>query len=81
MPPNLPRALRKGAVSSFICFQASRIATLHSLANIEQWAIDLSWDVIARFGDTRLNGKPLPRDFFCDFVKVAGDEAKVRFAE
>ena len=28
---------------------ASRIALIHSLANIEQWAIDLSWDVIARF--------------------------------
>ncbi|XP_072020752.1 uncharacterized protein [Amphiura filiformis] len=55
---------------------ASRIATLHSLANIEQWAIDLSWDVIARFADTLLNDKPLPRDFFTDFVKVAADEAK-----
>uniref|UniRef100_A0A673WBT0 Si:ch73-314g15.3 n=1 Tax=Salmo trutta TaxID=8032 RepID=A0A673WBT0_SALTR len=31
--------------------QASRIAFLHSLANIEQWAIDLSWDVIALAGD------------------------------
>ncbi|XP_062405735.1 uncharacterized protein si:ch73-314g15.3 [Sardina pilchardus] len=56
---------------------ASRVALLHSLANIEQWAIDLSWDVIARFSDTRLNtGAPLPRQFFSDFVKVAGDEAK-----
>lgn len=58
--------------------QASRIALLHSLANIEQWAIDLSWDVIARFSTFRLsNGEPLPRQFFDDFVKVAGDEAKV----
>uniref|UniRef100_A0A673KJM3 Rieske domain-containing protein n=1 Tax=Sinocyclocheilus rhinocerous TaxID=307959 RepID=A0A673KJM3_9TELE len=57
---------------------ASRIALLHSLANIEQWAIDLSWDVIARFSTFRLsNGEPLPRQFFDDFVKVAGDEAKV----
>ncbi|XP_043101418.1 uncharacterized protein HI_0077-like isoform X2 [Puntigrus tetrazona] len=56
---------------------ASRIALLHSLANIEQWAIDLSWDVIARFSKFRLsNGEPLPRQFFEDFVKVAGDEAK-----
>ncbi|XP_055059812.1 uncharacterized protein [Misgurnus anguillicaudatus] len=56
---------------------ASRIALLHSLANIEQWAIDLSWDVIARFSTFRLsNGEPLPRHFFDDFVKVAGDEAK-----
>ncbi|XP_066557643.1 uncharacterized protein HI_0077 [Amia ocellicauda] len=56
---------------------ASRIALLHSLANIEQWAIDLSWDIIARFSAVRLsNGEPLPPQFFSDFVKVAGDEAK-----
>ncbi|KAL2088556.1 hypothetical protein ACEWY4_015455 [Coilia grayii] len=56
---------------------ASRVALLHSLANIEQWAIDLSWDVIARFSKTRLStGTALPRQFFSDFVKVAGDEAK-----
>ncbi|KAM6980220.1 uncharacterized protein FYW47_019370 [Aplochiton taeniatus] len=57
--------------------QASRIALLHSLANIEQWAIDLSWDIIARFSSVQLGtGDPLPRQFFSDFVKVAGDEAK-----
>ncbi|XP_043934610.1 uncharacterized protein HI_0077-like isoform X2 [Protopterus annectens] len=56
---------------------ASRVALLHSLANIEQWAIDLSWDIIARFAKVNLsNGEPLPRGFFNDFVKVAGDEAK-----
>ncbi|XP_063304856.1 uncharacterized protein HI_0077-like isoform X1 [Pelobates fuscus] len=56
---------------------ASRIALLHSLANIEQWAIDLSWDIIARFAGFQLRtGKMLPREFFSDFVKVAGDEAK-----
>uniref|UniRef100_W5N9U7 Si:ch73-314g15.3 n=2 Tax=Lepisosteus oculatus TaxID=7918 RepID=W5N9U7_LEPOC len=56
---------------------ASRIALLHSLANIEQWAIDLSWDIIARFSTVRLgSGEPLPLQFFSDFVKVAGDEAK-----
>ncbi|XP_061409726.1 uncharacterized protein LOC133343838 isoform X3 [Lethenteron reissneri] len=55
----------------------SRIALLHSLANIEQWAIDLSWDIIARFSDVRTADEtPLPRQFFNDFVKVAGDEAK-----
>ncbi|XP_076854768.1 uncharacterized protein HI_0077 [Brachyhypopomus gauderio] len=57
--------------------QASRIALLHSLANIEQWAIDLSWDMIARFSSVTLSsGDSLPRQFFSDFVKVAGDEAK-----
>ncbi|XP_064422026.1 uncharacterized protein SI:CH73-314G15.3 isoform X2 [Latimeria chalumnae] len=56
---------------------ASRIALLHSLANIEQWAIDLSWDIIVRFSAVWLQNKEqLPREFFTDFVKVAGDEAK-----
>ncbi|TRY56640.1 hypothetical protein DNTS_011047 [Danionella cerebrum] len=56
---------------------ASRVALLHSLANIEQWAMDLSWDIIARFSTFRLSsGEPLPPQFFHDFVKVAGDEAK-----
>ncbi|KAM3927232.1 Rieske domain-containing protein isoform 2-T2 [Leptodactylus fuscus] len=56
---------------------ASRIALLHSLANIEQWAIDLSWDIIARFATFQLQtGEKLPKEFFSDFVKVAGDEAK-----
>lgn len=50
----------------------SRVAILHSLAHIESWAIDLSWDVIARFGQTR----KMPKQFFDDFVNVAVDEAR-----
>ena len=57
---------------------ASRIALLHSLANIEQWAIDLSWDIIARFSSLRYPDQTqLPKEFFSDFIKVACDEAKV----
>lgn len=48
----------------------SRIAILHALANIEQWAIDLGWDIIVRFGED------MPRDFSSDFLKLAADEAK-----
>jgi uncharacterized ferritin-like protein (DUF455 family)/nitrite reductase/ring-hydroxylating ferredoxin subunit len=59
--------------------EKSRIAMLHSLANIEQWAIDLAWDIIARaprlYAETN-HGKPLPMQFFSDYVKVAEDEAK-----
>lgn len=56
---------------------ASRIALIHSLANIEQWAIDLSWDVIARFTSFSSTTVPrLPCAFYGDFVKVAVDEAK-----
>eukprot|EP00043_Microstomoeca_roanoka_P025368 m.8484 g.8484 ORF g.8484 m.8484 type:complete len:297 (+) comp5459_c0_seq1:150-1040(+) len=57
---------------------SSRIAILHSLANIEQWAIDLAWDMIARFGGQRFGSEKeiLPKDFFTDFVRVAEDESR-----
>ncbi|KAL5020070.1 hypothetical protein ScPMuIL_002962 [Solemya velum] len=55
---------------------SSRITNLHALANIEQWAIDLAWDIIARFSGDSVAGQPLPKTFFDDFVKVACDEAK-----
>ncbi|KAK7282597.1 hypothetical protein RIF29_11506 [Crotalaria pallida] len=50
----------------------SRIAIVHSLAHTESWAIDLSWDIIARFGMQ----EAMPREFFTDFVKVAQDEGR-----
>ena len=50
----------------------SRVAILHSLAHIESWAIDLSWDAIARFG----RAEKMPRKFFEDFLAVAADEAR-----
>jgi uncharacterized ferritin-like protein (DUF455 family) len=46
---------------------------LHALANIEQWAIDLAWDIMARFGPSHPN---LPDAFFSDFTKMALDESK-----
>jgi uncharacterized ferritin-like protein (DUF455 family) len=49
---------------------AGRIALLHALAHIELNAIDLAWDLIARFGDPAL-----PRAFFDDWVGVAAEEA------
>lgn len=55
---------------------ASRISNLHSMANIEQWAIDLSWDIIARFSMEKVAGAGLPKEFFDDFVQVACEEAK-----
>lgn len=49
------------------------------MANIEQWAIDLSWDIIARFSSATPEGsdEALPRGFYDDFVQVACEEAKV----
>jgi uncharacterized ferritin-like protein (DUF455 family) len=50
----------------------SRQAIVHSLVHIESWAIDLSWDIIARFGKQ----ETMPIEFFTDFVKVAQDEGR-----
>lgn len=50
---------------------AARIALLHALAHIELNAIDLAWDIIARF-----TGAALPRGFYDDWVGVAAEEAK-----
>lgn len=49
---------------------AKRSALLHALAHIELNAIDLAWDLIARFGTV-----DLPRAFFDDWVTVADEEA------
>ena len=48
-----------------------RIALLHALAHIELNAVDLHWDLIARFTD-----HPMPLGFYDDWVKAADDEAK-----
>jgi uncharacterized ferritin-like protein (DUF455 family) len=48
-----------------------RIALLHALAHIELNAIDLAWDLVARFAGT----PGLPRTFFDDWVGVAAEEA------
>ncbi len=51
-----------------------RVALLHALAHIELNAIDLAWDLIARFGSC-----DLPRAFFDDWVRV-GDEEALHFS-
>jgi uncharacterized ferritin-like protein (DUF455 family) len=50
---------------------AGRIALLHAIAHIELNAIDLAWDIVARFA-----GADLPRPFFDDWVRVADEEAQ-----
>ena len=50
---------------------SGRVALLHALAHIELNAIDLAWDVVARFGD-----EDLPRAFYDDWVAVAAEEAE-----
>jgi uncharacterized ferritin-like protein (DUF455 family) len=48
-----------------------RIALVHALAHIELNAIDLAWDIVARFTSNNL-----PTDFYNDWVEVADEEAK-----
>lgn len=48
-----------------------RIALLHAVAHIELNAVDLHWDIIARFADV-----PMPIGFLDDWVKAADEEAK-----
>ena len=54
----------------------SRIAHLHALVHIEACAVDLAWDIIARFGQHEEYRDVLPADFYRDFVIVAADEAR-----
>jgi uncharacterized ferritin-like protein (DUF455 family) len=63
-PRDMPRRRNAGS-------DAGRIALLHALAHIELNALDLAWDLIARFG-----GDDPPRDFYDDWVDVAAEEGK-----
>jgi uncharacterized ferritin-like protein (DUF455 family) len=55
---------------------AGRVALLHALAHIELNAIDLAWDLVARFGGAWFGGAGLPRAFFDDWLGVAAEEAE-----
>lgn len=51
--------------------QPGRQALLHAVAHIELNAVDLHWDIVARFTD-----QPMPLGFYDDWVKAADEEAK-----
>ena len=48
-----------------------RIALLHAVAHIELNAVDLHWDIIARFSHVSM-----PTGFYDDWVKAAAEESK-----
>lgn len=50
---------------------AGRIALLHAVAHIELNAVDLHWDIIARFSHV-----DMPPGFYDDWVKSGDEEAK-----
>lgn len=64
LPRDMPKRGRGGSAQN-------RLALLHALAHIELNAIDLAWDILARFTAT-----PMPRGFTDDWVRVADDEAR-----
>lgn len=47
-----------------------RVALIHALAHIELNAVDLHWDIIARF-----THHPMPPGFYDDWVQAASEEA------
>ena len=63
LPRDMPKRRHAGT-------SATRVALLHALAHIELNAIDLAWDIIARFTATRM-----PQGFYDDWVRVADEEA------
>jgi uncharacterized ferritin-like protein (DUF455 family) len=67
LPRDMPK--RRGAGTN-----ETRIALLHAVAHIELNAIDLAWDIVARFARSAFPA--LPREFFDDWIGVGDDEAK-----
>lgn len=62
-PRDMPRRRLRGG--------KGRIALMHAIAHIELNAIDLAWDIVARF-----TSESMPRAFYDDWVTVAQDEAR-----
>ena len=70
--PDLPRLLDPRDVPRRRPGSAQgRLAMLHAVAHIELNAVDLHWDIIARFTDTSL-----PPGFYDDWVTAADEESK-----
>lgn len=63
LPRDMPKRRSGGGLPA-------RVALLHALAHIELNALDLVWDLVARFADPAL-----PREFWDDWVTVADEEA------
>jgi uncharacterized ferritin-like protein (DUF455 family) len=69
--PSAPRLCAPREMPKRSTGPKGRIALLHALTHIELNAIDLAWDIIARF--TRSN---MPDKFYDDWILVAREEAK-----
>ncbi len=71
-PPNRPArpAAPELLMPRYMPKRRNVIALLHAIAHIEFNAIDLAWDMVARFGGD------MPREFTDDWTQVADDEAR-----
>ena len=74
LPRDMPKRRKGGAVGT-------KIALLHALAHIELNAIDLAWDIMARFSpmswqSVKDDEFELPKEFYDDWCQVVDDEAK-----
>lgn len=69
--PARPVLCRPGQMPKRSTGPKGRLAFIHALAHIELNAIDLAWDIIARFTSDNL-----PNDFYDDWVNVAEEEAR-----
>jgi uncharacterized ferritin-like protein (DUF455 family) len=69
--PAKPELKRAGEMPKRSTGPKGRMALVHALAHIELNAVDLAWDIIARFA-----GENLPRGFFDDWIDVAAEEAE-----
>lgn len=70
MPRDMPKRKKGNSTKN-------RVNLLHALAHIELNAVDLAWDMIARYVSFHdAEGFSLPLEFYTDWLKVADDEAK-----
>ena len=69
--PQKPELVAPGKVTRRAGGKAGQFALLHAIAHIELNAIDLAWDIAARFGDENM-----PKEFLDQWVGVAADEAR-----
>ncbi|PCJ43913.1 MAG: rhamnosyltransferase [Alphaproteobacteria bacterium] len=71
-PPNRPArpATPELLMPRYMPKRRNVTVLLHAIAHIEFNAIDLAWDMVARFG------QDMPKEFTDDWVRVADDEAR-----
>jgi len=83
LPPDVPARPTKPVLSDpkdvpkrRLGSPEGQIALVHAIAHIELNAIDLAWDMIARFGHAAITELKLGDAFLADWVKVGEEESQ-----